>query len=259
MPPKWSNKRTSTNKHTDPDSGEDYDPLNLSSDEESELIKPLQRMTIKQTTTMDPPRNGNGPRALVRMAEMKCRDTDVFLKTIVVQREHGMLLIIDKLEGVHPEDIHVTRCLKDKRMITLEWNSTIPDVETVYDLFCSGKFLIGTDPVNLLRTDAFVQDIIGAVKEVVGSQRHQVLPKTRYSIVLDRPVKPKPSLIQTTLQTGESIFVCTTLFGFGCLCYIIYQLSLFWHKVNLLICQVASTFITSLLLTSSGKMLMPPL
>jgi hypothetical protein len=116
MPPKWSNKRTSTNKHSDPDSDEDYDPLNLSSDEESEIIKPLQRMTIKQTTTMDPPRNGNGPRALVRMAEMKCRDTDV-------QREHGMLLIIDKLEGVHPEDIHVTCCLKDKRMTTLEWNS----------------------------------------------------------------------------------------------------------------------------------------
>ena len=218
MPPKRFNKQPPAKKPAEPDycSGEDYDPSNLSdSDDDFDIIEPLQRMSILKNpknpipkTTMDPPRNGYGPKPLVRLAEMKSRDTDVFLKTLVVHRENGMLLIIDKLEGVHPVDITVTRGMKDKKMVTLSWNSTIPNVETIHNLFCSGQFNIGATPVNLLPSDAFVRDITGAVKEVVGSQRNEIPPKTRYSIVLEHPVKPKPSPIQTTLQTGESIFVC---------------------------------------------------
>eukprot|EP00956_Cyclotella_meneghiniana_P030173 scaffold75222_cov36-Cyclotella_meneghiniana.AAC.2 len=113
---------------------------------------------------------------VLRTVDMKSCDTDVYLRTILVKHEHGILLIIDKLEGVNPEDIHLTRCMKNKKQLTLEWDLTIPNVETINNLFCSGKFCIGSDsdPVNLLLTDAFVQDIAGAVKEIVGSQRNQI-------------------------------------------------------------------------------------
>lgn len=236
MPAKRSTRQTSKTKQTDPDSGEDYDPLNLSdSEEESEIIKPLKRMTISKqtkntnTTTMDPPRNGNGPRALVRTVDMKSRDTDVYLRTILVQREHGILLIIDKLAGVNPEDIHLTRCMKNKKQLTLEWDSTIGAVKTIHDLFCSGNYQIGSELVNLLPTDAFVQDMAGAVKEIVGSQRNQIQPKTRYSVVLDYPVKPTPSPIKTTLQTGESICVYITLLA---LLYYLLTFSVFGTRSN---------------------------
>eukprot|EP00804_Cyclotella_cryptica_P014143 CCRYP_005576-RB/>CCRYP_005576-RB protein AED:0.43 eAED:0.43 QI:264/1/0.5/1/1/0.5/2/0/221 len=134
MPPKRSTERTPTKKPADPDdSGEDYEQLNfLDSDDEDEIIKPLQRMSINQSNSttkinMDPPRNGNAPKPLVRLVDMKNRNSDVHLYTLPVQRENGVLLVIDKLAGVAVQNIDIIRCLRDYKMVTIEWDSTIPN------------------------------------------------------------------------------------------------------------------------------------
>lgn len=218
--PRNKTKRTPTKKPADPeDSGSEYFDLNLlDSDEEDEIIeKSFQRMSIQPPnrttkTTMDPPRNGNSPKPLVRLTDMKNRDSDVHLKTIPIPHETGMYLLIDKLAGVNPCDINVIRDVKDKKVITLEWESTISSVGAIEDLFCSGNYIVNFQQIRLLSSDGFVKDMTAAVKAMMGSQRNEAVPKTRMSITFDRPVKAQPSPIKTTIQGGESIFVCITLF-----------------------------------------------
>ena len=217
--PRNKTKRTPTKKPADPeDSGSEYFDLNLlDSDEEDDIIQPLQRMSIKPPnrttkTTMDPPRNGNGPKPLVRLDDMTNRDSDVHLKTIPVPHETGMFLLVDKLSGVNPCDINVIRDMKDKKMITLEWESTISSVGAINDLFCSGDYVVNCQQISLLSSDGFVKDMTTAVKAMLGSQRNEAVPKTRMSITFDRPVKAQPSPIKTTVRGGETFFVCITLF-----------------------------------------------
>eukprot|EP00956_Cyclotella_meneghiniana_P000423 scaffold509_cov74-Cyclotella_meneghiniana.AAC.3 len=153
---------------------------------------------------MEPPALGDSPRPLVRYVDMSKRDSNVHLGSLPVQLRTGYVIVVDKPEGLDVQDLNVTRALNDHHLVTMDWSSPFAAGEqAMTDLLCGGRHCVNGVPLQLLQSDGFVRDLCAAVKDSVGSQRIQTVPKRTMSIRFGRPVKATPSPIPTTLASGS--------------------------------------------------------